>query len=192
MRPLLPAALLAAVVLGASGCVHARWPAKTLADGVAVSQNVVNATIPQLRVLPRPPGVGFAASRLPQERQLYRLRVVLLRFSLASDGDIHLAIGDPHNHTATMIAEIPDPARMNGAPARYRDEVARARREFTAVFGAPSFGVWRAAGRQIEITGPVFFDLLTGEVGGQAAGAPSAVEIHPVLRIVALERRESV
>jgi len=111
------------------------------------------------------------------------VRAVLLRYSLASDGDVHLAIADPHDAASTMIAEIPDPNRMDGAPPRYRQEVARTRRQFIAAFGAPSFGVWRPVGREIEITGPVFFDLLVGQAGGQAAGAPSAVEIHPVLRL---------
>lgn len=181
---MLPAALFAAAVLSASGCVHARWPAKTLADGVPIDSTPIVATVTQLRAMARPSGVDFFnAMRVPQERQLYRVRAVLLRFSLATDGDVHLAIADPHEPAATMIAEIPDPARMTGAPARYRNEVAQTRRSFIARYGKPVFGVWRPVGRQIEITGPIFFDLLDGQAGGQAAGAPNAVEIHPVLSI---------
>jgi hypothetical protein len=164
--------------------VHARWPAKTLADGVAISTNSVDGTIAQLRAMPRPAGVSsFSASRVPQERQVYRLRAVLLRFRLATDGDVHLAIADPRDSAVTMIAEIPDPQRMTRAPARYRNEVAQTRRDFIATFGVPSFDVWRPVGRQVEITGPLFFDLLVGQVGGQAAGAPNGVEIHPVLSL---------
>ena len=116
---------------------------------------------------------------------------MLLRFSLATDGDVHLAIADPRDPAATMIAEIPDPAHMTGAPARYRQDVARSRRDFIAAFGTPSFGVWSPVGRQVEITGPIFFDLLDGQAGGQAAGAPNAVEIHPILRLVSLGSRSS-
>ena len=184
MRPMLAAALFVAVVLSASGCGHARWPAKTLADGVPIAATPIDGTIEQLRAMPRPPGVDyFNASRVPQERQLFRLRATLLRFSLATDGDVHLAIADPHHPAATMIAEIPDPARMGGAPARYRREVARTRRSFIVRYGAPVFGAWRPVNRLVELTGPVFFDLLDGQAGGQAAGAPNAVEIHPVLSI---------
>ena len=178
------AALFAAVVVSASGCVHARWPAKTLADGVPIASKPKDGTITQLRAMPRPSGVdGFNATRVSQEQQLYRVRATLLRFSLATDGDVHLAIADPHDPAATMIAEIPDPGRMTGAPVRYRNDVARSRRDFIAEFGTPSFGVWTPVGQQIEITGPVFFDLLDGQAGGQAGGAPNAVEIHPVLSI---------
>jgi len=132
----------------------------------------------------RPPGVDSSnATRVPQERQLYRVRAVLLRFSLATDGDVHLAIADPRDSAATMIAEIPDPDRMNGAPAQYRYEVAQTRRSFIARYGKPVFGIWKAVNRPLELTGPVFFDLLDGPSGGEAAGAPNAVEIHPVLSI---------
>lgn len=184
MRRALSAALAGAIVLSAAGCMHARWPAKTLADGVAISSKPVDGTIAQLRAMPRPAGVAsFSAPRVPQERQVYRVRAMLLRFSLAGDGDIHLAIADPRDPSVTMIAEIPDPGRMAGAPRRYRNDVANTRRSFIAAFGVPSFGVWRSAERQVEITGPLFFDLLAGQVGGRAAGAPNGIEIHPVLRI---------
>ncbi len=179
-----PAALFAAVVLSASGCVHARWPAKTLADGVPIASKPIDRTITQLRAIPRPPGVdSFSAARVPQERQVYRVRAVLLRFSLATDGDVHLAIAEPREPAATMIAEIPDPDRMTGAPAQYREQVARTRRDFIAAFGAPALDVWRPVRRQVVLTGPLFFDYLAGPAGGQAGVAPNDVEIHPVLGI---------
>jgi hypothetical protein len=184
MRGALSAALLLALVLSASGCVHARWPAKVLGDGVPISATPIDGTITQLRALPRPAGVdGFDAPRVPLERQVYRVRALLLRFTLATDGDIHLAIAQPGDPASTMIAEIPDPARMTGAPARYRNEIAQTRRSFTRVFGAPSLDVWRPAGRQVELTGPIFFDIGHGQIGGNDAGAPNAIEIHPVLKV---------
>jgi len=119
-----------------------------------------------------------------QERQVYTVRAVLLRFTLASDGDIHLAIADPHNRAVTMIAEIPDPDRMTGAPERYRNQVAQTRRNFVAAFGAPALDIWRPVGRQVQVTGPIFFDYRAGPPGGEAGVAPNDVEIHPVLSIV--------
>ncbi len=184
MGRILSAAVAAAVVLCASGCVHARWPAKVLGDGVPIASKPIDATITQLRAIPRPPGVdSFNAARVLQERQVYRVRAVLLRFSLAPDGDVHLAIGELSDPVATMIAEIPDPDRMTGAPARYRDQVARTRRDFIATFGAPALDVWRPVRRQVVLTGPLFFDYLAGPAGGQAGVAPNDVEIHPVLTI---------
>jgi len=155
-----------------------------LGDGVALSSTPINASIDRLRSLPRPGGVdSFNAPRVPAERQVYRVRVVLLRFTLARDGDIHLAIAQPGNASSTMIAEIPDPKSMTGARNVYRAAVAQTRRKFVALFGAPQSGVWRSVDRRIEITGPAFFDLLHGQAGGLFGGAPTGVEIHPVLSI---------
>jgi hypothetical protein len=185
MRRALPAALLA-LVLSTSGCVHARWPAKVLGDGVPISATPIDGTIAQLRALPRPAGVdGFDAPRVPLERQVYRVRAALLRFTLATDGDIHLAIAQPGDPASTMIAEIPDPARMTNAPARYRDEVAQTRQDFIADFGKPHLDVWHNVHRQVEITGPIFFDAVHGQVGGPDGGVANGIEIHPVLSLKA-------
>jgi len=40
---------------------------------------------------------------------------------------------------------------------------------------------WREVNRAVVITGPIFFDLRRGQIGGRAAGAPNAIAIHPVL-----------
>ena len=181
MRKALPAALFAALILG--GCVHSRWPAKVLGDGTVISSKPVDATLTQLRAMPRPDGVdGFNAPRVPQERQVYRVRALLLRFALASDGDVHLAIAEPRDPGVTMVAEIPDPDRMNGALPRYRAEVARTRRDFIAAFGTPVRGTWHQIRRQVVLSGPIFFDFVD-QVGGETGVAPNGIEIHPVLSI---------
>lgn len=172
------------MVLALGGCAHARWPAKTLSDGVSLAPVALSGTIAQLRDLPRPPGVeGFDAPRVAQERQIYTVRATLLRFTLATDGDIHLAIADPHDADVTMIAEIPDPARMGGAPKKYRDEIAKTRRDFIRTFRGPQLNAWDEVHREVVITGPIFFDQEHGQIGGRYAGAANAIEIHPVLRI---------
>lgn len=174
--------LLALMAL--SGCVHARWPAKVLADNTVINVNPVSATVDQLRALPRPAGVdGLDAPRVPAERQIYRVRAKLLRFKLANDGDIHLAIAQPDAAAHTMIAEIPDPARMPDTSAHYRIAVSQARSTFIRLFGTPSITQWRPANRQIELIGPLLFDFVDGQVGGLAAGVATGVEIHPVLAI---------
>jgi hypothetical protein len=172
------------LLFAAAGCAHARWPAKTLSDGVPIASVPIEGTVAQLRALPRPPGVdAFDAPRVQLERQVYTVRAQLLRFTFSPDGDIHLAIADPNDPQATMIAEIPDPRHMTGAPRRYRYEVATTRRAFVRAFGPPMLNAWHEVHREVVITGPIFFDIPRGQIGGRAAGAPNAIEIHPVLRI---------
>jgi len=185
MRGARAAALFFAVLAGAAGCGHSRWPAKVLGDGTAINTTPINSSIERLRALPRPAGAdGLNATRVPAERQVYRVHADLLRFTLANDGDIHLAIAQPGNATLTMIAEIPDPSRMTGAPNIYRYAVAQTRRKFIAAFGPPVKGKWLPAHREVVLSGPLFFDLLHGQVGGLFGGTPTGVEIHPVLGIV--------
>lgn len=185
MRGARAAALFFIVLVGAAGCGHSRWPAKVLGDGAAINVTPIETTIDRLRALPRPAGVdSLSATRVPAERQAYRVRALLLRFTLASDGDIHLAIAQPGNPANTMIAEIPDPARMTGALNVYRLAVAQTRRKFIGAFGTPVMKTWKPANREVILTGPLFFDLLHGQVGGLFGGTPTGVEIHPVLGIV--------
>src|SRR5207247_2332491 len=104
MREARAAALFLAVLVGVAGCGHSRWPAKVLADGVAIHATPINTSIDRLRSLPRPAGVdSLDAPRVAAERQVYRVRAVLQRFTLAKDGDIHLAIAQPGNPAGTMI-----------------------------------------------------------------------------------------
>ncbi len=184
MRRTRSGALFVAALVCVAGCGHSRWAAKVLGDGVAIASAPIDVSIDQLRSLPRPVGVdSFDTPRVVAERQVYRVRADLLRFTLASDGDIHLAIAQPGKTASTVIAEIPDPDRMTNAPNRYRQAVAEARRKFIAEFGIPSISTWRSAHRAVTLTGPIFFDLLHGQVGGLFGGAPTGVEIHPVLAI---------
>ena len=157
---------------------------KTLTDGVPIAPVPIEGTIVQLRALPRPPGVdAFDAPRAAPERQVYIVRAELLRFTLAADGDIHLAIAQPGQPDQTMIAEIPDPVRMTGAPKKYRDEVASTRRNFVRIFGRPMWVAWRDVNREVIVTGPIFFDREHGQIGGRFGGAPNSIEIHPVLHL---------
>ena len=80
MREARAAALFLAVLVGVAGCGHSRWPAKVLADGVAIHATPINTSIDRLRSLPRPAGVdSLDAPRVAAERQVYRVRAVLQR-----------------------------------------------------------------------------------------------------------------
>ncbi|HET9392135.1 MAG TPA: hypothetical protein VFO29_01245 [Candidatus Rubrimentiphilum sp.] len=184
MRGARAAALFLIVLIGAAGCGHSRWPAKTLGDGATINLKPIVTTVDRLRKMPRPAGVDDRdAARVAEERQVYRVDADLLRFTLASDGDIHLAIAQPGHPQDTMIAEIPDPSRMTGAPNIYRLAVARTRREFIAEFGTPVMSTWKPANREVTLYGPLFFDLLHGQTAGLFGGTPTGIEIHPVLGI---------
>ena len=174
-------ALVIALSAPAYACGRERWPAKVLSDGVAIdAAHPAVASVDQLRALSRPPGVGgFDASRVPAERRVYRIQAELLGFKLESDGDIHLVIAQPGNRAHTMIAEIPDPRCMSGAPPVYSNDVARTRLAFVKAYGIPPATHFRIAYKPITVVGPAFFDFLHGQDGL----APNGIEIHPVLAI---------
>ena len=134
---ILAIALGAALAAAASACGRERWPAKVLSDGVAIdAARPLVTTVDRLRTLPRPPGVGgFDSSRVPAERRVYRVHAELLGFKLEKDGDIHLVIAQPGDRAHTMIAEIPDPRCMGGAPPIYAKDVARTRLAFVKAWG---------------------------------------------------------
>jgi len=178
---LLAVGVLASLVAPAQACGRERWPAKVLADGVAIdAAHPAVATVDQLRTLSRPPGVdGFNAPRAPAERRVYRVQAELLGFKLEKDGDIHLVIAQPGNRAHTMIAEIPDPRCMSGAPPVYAEDVARTRLAFVKAYGIPPATHFRIAYRAITVVGPAFFDFLHRQDGL----APNGIEIHPVLSL---------
>ncbi len=169
-----------ALVAPAAACGRERWAAKVLADGSALSASAFSTTVDALRALPRPYGVGgFDAPRVAAESRVYRVNAELLGFKLESDGDIHLVIAQPGHRARTMIAEIPDPSCMDGAPAAYARDVAKARLAFVKAYGIPPVREFRIAYRPIQLTGPAFFDFLHGQDGL----APTGIEIHPVLAV---------
>lgn len=169
-----------ALVSPAAACGRERWSAKVLADGTTIASTAIPESINALRALPRPYGVGgFDASRVAAERRLYHVNAELLGFKLESDGDVHLVIAQPGDRAHTMIAEIPDPNCMDGAPAAYARDVQQARLAFVKAYGIPPVRTFRLAYRPITLTGPAFFDFLHGQDGL----APTGIEIHPVLAV---------
>lgn len=177
---LVAAMLVFALVAPAAACGRERWSAKTLADGTMISASALSTSVDALRTLPRPYGIGgFDAPRVAAERRLYRVSAELLGFKLESDGDIHLVIAQSGDRAHTMVAEIPDPQCMDGAPTAYVRDVEQARLAFVKTYGIPPVRTFRLAYRPIALTGPVFFDFLHGQDGL----APTGIEIHPVLGV---------
>lgn len=172
-------ALFAAVPLAAaaSACGVERWGAKVLSDGTAQLGGPHDATVARLRALPRPFGEKYEGARVAAERVRYRIQGELLGFRLESDGDLHVVIADPGNRSATLVAEIPDPKCMIGAPPQYVREVEQARLEFVRAFGIPPIRHYALAYKPITIVGPAFYDF----EHGQSGSAPNDIEIHPTL-----------
>lgn len=172
--------LLWVAIAPAHACGRERWPAKTLADGSWFAQNIIPANIEDLRTVPRPFGVdGMDAPRVASERRFYHIHGELLGFKLESDGDVHAIIA-PAGHTGeTMIAEIPNPKCMHGAPAAYVHDVEETRLAFVKRYGIPPVRTFRLAYQRIDLTGALFFDFGHDQDGA----APNQAEIHPVIGI---------
>lgn len=175
---LLFSTLFSAALLPAHACGRERWDAKVLADGSGLFSPVSSVDVDYVRAIPRPWGVtGFDAGRVSAERHVYRIQGELLGFKVEDDGDIHAVIAQNGDRSATLVAEIPDPRCMEGAPAQYVRDVAQTRLAFVKRYGIPPYRSMRLAYQPITIVGPVFFDFEHGQTGS----APNNAEIHPVI-----------
>jgi hypothetical protein len=162
----------------ASACGSERWSAKVLADGTSLFGQPAIVDVNYLRSLPRPQDVdGFNARRVAAERRIYEVRGELLGFKIEDDGDIHAIIAESSDRSATLVAEIPDPGCMAGAPSTYVRDVVQTRLAFVKRYGIPPYRSMRLAYQPITVLGPAFFDFEHGQVGS----APNDIEVHPVL-----------
>jgi hypothetical protein len=163
-------------------CAVERWDVKILSDPAAsqVSMVPIKTTVEALRALNIPGRIGLHTPRFPEEMKTYVLTGRLLEAARETDRDYHLVISGARP-SATMIAEIPDPACL----ARTRNRavvtaITKARNYFDRTFGPPSNApaFTQIAGTpMVTITGVLFFDRLHNQKGV----APNAVELHPVL-----------
>lgn len=162
-------------------CGRERWSAKTFSDGVPVDvAHPIVATVDQLRALPRPGGVdGFDAPRVRAEQHVYTVHAEADGARLEDDSDIHLVLAQPGNLHDTMVAEIPDPNCMHGAPAALVADVARARLAFVRAFGIPPTTHFMLLYRPVTVTGALFFDFLHDQDGL----APNGAELHGVIAL---------
>jgi hypothetical protein len=142
----------------AAACGVERWTVKTLQDRPALLP-VRAATIAYL--VSRPAPHPLPVTRLPFERNVFRVTAAVTLDRPEADGDLHLVLTDG---THTMIAESASPACTTGAMPARRTQMAHARMEVSLCSRA-------------IVTGVAFFDFKHGQTGV----APNAIELHPVL-----------
>jgi hypothetical protein len=154
-------------------CGVERWAVQTLTDPDASTVRLVarRSTVRALNALPAPTLPADDTTRLPVERQAYRVAATLVKYKLESDQDIHIVLAGGGK---TMIAEMPSLNCDYGARARYAMLVARNKLETR--YGRASTQ-WRYVNQQATLTGARFFDF----PHGQSGVADNAVELHPVL-----------
>jgi hypothetical protein len=153
-------------------CGIERWPVKTLTDPGAPSVNLIpkRSTVATLNGLPAPLLPSNNSTRLPAERQAFRVTAVLIKYKLESDQDIHIVLAGGGK---MMIAEMPSVHCDAGARARRAMLVARRRLEIR--YG-PATDQWTYVNQRAIVTGVRFFDFNHGQSGV----ADNAVELHPV------------
>jgi hypothetical protein len=153
-------------------CGVERWPVKTLTDPAARTVNLVArpATVAGMNALPAPKLPSNNTTRLPSERQAYRITATLVKYKLEADQDVHIVLAGGGK---TMIAEMPSVNCDAGARARYAMLVARRRLETR--YGRAS-DRWTYVYQRATATGMRFFDFNHGQSGI----ADNAVELHPV------------
>jgi hypothetical protein len=163
-------------------CGVERWPVKTLQDPEAKTIHFApqDSTIVALSTPQPPPNLRRINPqlRLEQEKQVYRLHVLLMGFKVEADGDFHLVLADHDNQELTMVAEIPAPDCAND---KYRQQFAQSAAVISAIHRPASVGRMVRLAQPVEVTveGVFFFDFIHGQTGV----APNGAELHPVLRL---------
>jgi hypothetical protein len=154
-------------------CGIERWAVKTLTDPAARAVRLVprRATVAGLNALPAPTLPSNNGTRLPSERQAYRVTATLTYYKLELDQDIHLILAGGGK---TMIAEMP--SYHCDQHARDRRAMLRARNRLQRRYGIAS-SQWTYVGKAVTLTGVLFFDFPHGQTGV----ADNAVELHPVI-----------
>lgn len=154
-------------------CGVERWAVKTLRDPAADAVDLVpkRVTVAEMNTLPEPTLPDDNTTRLPSERQAFRVTALLVGYKLESDQDIHLVLAEGGK---TMIAEMPSVHCDLGARGRYVMLVSRERLE--AEYG-PATVDWTYVRRRVTVTGVRFFDFKHGQTGV----ADNGVELHPVI-----------
>jgi hypothetical protein len=144
-------------------CGVERWTVKTLQDRPRLLP-VKKTSIAWLVSRSAPP--DLPATRLPFERQVFRVDAAVIGIRPEEDSDLHLVLSDG---TRTMIAESPSSACDSRAAAARRTQMTHARTRVTLC-------------RKATIIGVAFFDFDHGQIGV----APNAIELHPILSFTCL------
>lgn len=160
-------------------CGEARWNVKVLrdADTSRVDHTAIPTTIGALLGLPAPTETRPSSGRLWLETRTFRVRALLVRrIDAEPDGDIHLILADPSDHSHQLVAEIPDASCAKGS--RFASDFAEAQRITRSL----------ADDLEVEVEGVAFWD----DQHSQSGMAPNGIELHPVLRISAVYTRSDI
>jgi hypothetical protein len=159
--------ITAAATLGSTGsprsqqrvlCGVERWTVKTLQDRPRLFP-VKTVTLAYLVTRPAPSNVPY--TRLPFERQVFRVTAAVTLVRPEADQDLHLVLTDGRR---TMIAESPTVSCAARSTLSLRKQMSRARAAVRVCSKA-------------TVTGVAFFDFHHGQTGV----APNAIELHPLL-----------
>lgn len=155
-------------------CGVERHAVKDLLDGF-VPGRAQDSSVTALRDLTV--GRDTAAGRTAPERVVYRIEAIATAFKVEADSDVHLAVADPANAEATMIAEFPAASCL--AQSTQAPQLEAARADLIAALGDPPLSRYRVFGPApcVTLTGVAFFD----RVHGQRGVAPNGIELQPVL-----------
>lgn len=156
----------------ATRCESALAALKTLSDP---QRRLVNlrprpTTIRAINSLPMPQPTPTRRNN-PFERQVWRVRALIVKDRLDEDGDIRVILSD---RSAYMIAELPAPACLPQT-TRARGAIIRARRRFKQGCGTPG-RAWTNQGAVAYFSGVGFWDLPDRQTGH----ATNYAELHPV------------
>jgi len=159
-----------------------RWDVKTLTDTAAGSVDFTHIKSSTVTKLGKIHSTTHTASRRPEEKVVYRIKVILdslpskkLGFKIEpTDSDIHLAVRDSAGKS--MIVEFPNAGCTSGA--KKRTAMKNSRAALIAACGQPPNGSFRELHGTATITGVFFFDFFHHQRG---VSRPNIVELHPAL-----------
>lgn len=160
-----------------TGCGGTLWRLMTLSDTQRLKVDLHGAptTIAQIAGLDKPP--TFAAARSTDfQRRVWRLRAVVDRYRIASNGEIILILFSIDTGQF-MDAYLPAEACL-GERARDRTGILAARHELTSRCPTVSWA-WQLLGATVEIGGVGFFNPVQTTRGALRNGA----ELRPVTNL---------
>jgi hypothetical protein len=111
-----------------------RWPVKTGTDSDAITEEIVDATVEEMVLFPRPKDMEDvkslnpdyqAAREKPTETTIWRIKGEIITLKMEADGDYHLVVQGASG--ATMIAEIPHPDKPYVVAGPWNDQIKTAR-----------------------------------------------------------------
>jgi hypothetical protein len=158
-------------------CGGTLWRLMTLSDGDRARVNLRGAptTIAQIAAL-APPKRIVAARKTAFQRQVWRLRAIVDRYRIASNGEIVLILYSIDT-AQYMDVYLPNPVCL-GPRARERAGMIAARREFTSHCPTVT-AAWQLLGVTVDLTGVGFWNPSTNTRGALANGA----ELRPITKL---------